>query len=106
MPRLEAAYTSPLDDAYPGPYVTVRIAHGEVVRELQAVLDSGSDITVIPELTAAALKLQLVSDDLELHDASGGVTDNAPMYVADLQFGEFVILRLAVTTTNYPVILI
>jgi len=86
--------------------VTARITNGGVVRDLPALLDTGADITVIPEHTAAALGLQQISDDLELHDASGGVTPDAPMYVADLEFDGFVARRLGITTTKYPVILI
>lgn len=106
MPTYNGRHSSPLNDAYPAPYVTVRIEHGGVVRELPALLDTGADITVVPALAVEALGLQQISDDLELHDATGGVTFDAPMYVADIQFDGFVVRRLAITITKHAAILI
>src|SRR5262245_12407379 len=98
MPSRTWPYSEKLNEVYPAPYVTVRIRNGPEVRVLPALLDTGSDITVVPELTVAALGLQQISDNLTLHDGSGGVTEDVPTYVADLEFDGFEVRRLEITT--------
>jgi predicted aspartyl protease len=86
---LTSRYRSLFESDLPGPYVTARIGRGDggEHRELPALLDTGADITLIPKHAIDALSLQMVSDDLELHDATGRVTPNATMYFAVVQFG-------------------
>lgn len=90
LPPLAERYRAPFENAVPGPYVTARIDRGDGSgdhRDLLALLDTGADITMIPKHAIDALSLQVVSDDLELRDATGRVTPNAMMYFAVVQFG-------------------
>lgn len=48
-------------------------------------LDTGADMTMVPAKTIAALKLQLVTEDIVLHDATGKVRKNQRMYRADIR---------------------
>jgi predicted aspartyl protease len=99
-------YGSFLNDAYPGPYVTVRITSADVVQEWPGVLDTGSDITIIPPHLVEALELQAISDDFDLYDASGRKTENAFEYVAEISFEGFSFPHLTITSTPYPVVLV
>jgi hypothetical protein len=70
------------------------------------VLDTGSDITVIPTHLVTALKLQPISDDFDLYDGAGNKTENAKEYRVDVTFEGFDFPDLTVTSTPYPAILI
>jgi hypothetical protein len=58
-----------------------------IIETCSHLLDTGADITMIPKHAIDALSLQIVSDDLELRDATGRVTTSAMMYFAVVQFG-------------------
>lgn len=73
---------------------------------MPALLDTGSDITVIPQLTVEALNLQVVSDDLELHDGTGRVSENEKMYRADIQIRGLPLHTIGVAATKAAVIYI
>lgn len=99
-------YSSVLNDAYPGPYVTVRITSPDSVQEWPGVLDTGSEITIIPQHLVQALNLQPISDDIDLYDAVGNKTENAFEYRVDVSFEGFSFPDLMVTSTPYQVVLI
>jgi predicted aspartyl protease len=99
-------YQEVLNDFVPGPYVDVRITNGDVVRDIKGILDTGSDVTVLPAPTVEALKLQEITDDVDLYDGSGGVTQGASMYTADIEFEGYRFEGITVATTNYAVALI
>jgi predicted aspartyl protease len=99
-------YSSVLNDAYPGPYVTVRLTSLDSVEQWPGVLDTGSDITIIPSHLVQALNLQPFSDDIDLYDAGGKKTENAYEYHVDIYFEGFNFPDLMVTSTPYPVVLI
>ncbi len=107
MARLGARYSTPFPDGIPGPYVKARVTRGDdstAFRELPALLDTGSDITLIPRGTIDALDLQLVEDDLELHDGTGAVTHNAALYRADVQIVGLPAQTVGITSTDAAVI--
>jgi predicted aspartyl protease len=99
-------YTSVLNDAFPGPYVTVRISSRGIVREWPGVLDTGSDITVIPPHLVTELGLDPISDDFDLYDGAGNKTENAFEYHADISFEGLNFPDLTITSTPYPVVLV
>jgi Aspartyl protease len=78
----------------------------DVFRELPALLDTGADITLVPIHTVEALGLQQITDDLELHDATGGVLPDAEMYVVRVQFGGLVTHNIDIATTRAATIFI
>ena len=86
--------------------MTVRITSDGVVQEWPGILDTGSDITIIPPHLVEALQLQIVSDDMDLYDASGNKTENAATYVADVFFEGLNFPDLLISCTPYPVVLI
>jgi predicted aspartyl protease len=107
--RLTGVYSSPFLDGIPGPYISARVTRGdggEEFRDLRALLDTGADITLIPQITIEALSLQLVTDDLELHDGTGRVIEDAKMYRADIQIGELPIQTVGISPTDAAVIYI
>jgi hypothetical protein len=89
VPPLTESYRSLFENDLPGPYVTARIGKGDggEHRELLALLDSGSDITLLPKHTVDALDLQVVTDDVDIHDATGHVSHGVSMYMALVRFG-------------------
>jgi predicted aspartyl protease len=103
---IRTLYSTPFPDGLPGPYVTVRVTRGDGsgdFRDLQAVLDTGCEITLLPRLTVEALNLQFVTDDLELHDGTGQVTSNAEMYRADIQIRGLPLRTVGISPTKSPV---
>ncbi len=102
------AYSSPLDDFLPGPYVRLRVKNGDDHRDLLGLLDTGSDQTTIPIHAAEALGLQELSDDIVVRDASGGEEDGR-LFLADVEFQDVPIppiVAFPVAGTRYPVALI
>ena len=51
------------------------------------------------------MNLQLISEDLEIHDATGGKTPGA-LYLAHLEFEGHVFQHLPVATVDYAVVII
>ena len=108
MPRLTTAYDTPFEKGTPGPYIKARITRGDGSNsvELPALLDTGSDITLVPRHTIEGLGLQLVTDDLELHDATGRTISDAGMYHARIEFGGLPVHDLGVAPTDSAIIYI
>jgi hypothetical protein len=101
---LTASYRSLFDNDVPGPYITARIGRGAggERRELLALLDTGAEITLIPRHTIDALGLQIVTDDVDLHDATGRVSHGASMYLAFVDFG-LLSHEISISETESPV---
>lgn len=109
VPRLTGIYSTPFPDGVPGPYVNARVTRGDggqEFHELRALLDTGADITLIPQITIDALGLQLVTDDLELHDGMGQVTEDAKMFRADIKIGDLPVHTVGISSTAAAVMFI
>ncbi len=98
------SYSNTLGDATPGPYLKVRLAAKGMVREIQGILDTGADQTMIPLVTAGEMRLRQISD-VNIGDANGGWRIR-PVYVVDVTVGERTFQRLPVAGLDYPVVLV
>lgn len=72
---------------------------------MRALVDTGADQTFVPQRTIAALGLQLITDDLEIHDGTGKTTPGE-LYRAHLEFEGVTFTNLAVAATDYPVVIV
>lgn len=104
MPSYSGTLTSRMGEAYPAPYVAVRLGWRGRFRDLPGLLDSGADQSLIPEVTAQALGLQKIAEVI-VEDANGG-SQERDVFVADLDFHGFSVTALPVAATDFPVILI
>lgn len=89
--------------------MTARITKGDGgadFRDLPALLDTGADITLIPRHAIEALGLQLVTDDLELHDGTGRVSENEKMYRADIKIDGLPLHTVGVASTGAAIIFV
>lgn len=91
-------------ESYPGPYVLARIDWRGASRDVQALIDCGADQSLIPLVTAEALKLQQI-DEVEIYDANGN-SEPRPVFAVNLAFHGFSVAALPVAATNYPIMLI
>lgn len=57
-------------------------------------------MTVVPQHAVDALRLQLVTEDLELHTGTGDVTTDARLYRADIQIEGLPVQTVGITTTK------
>lgn len=96
--------SSPMGEVYPAPYVAVRASWRGQFRDLPGLIDSGSDQSTIPKVTAQALRLQKISE-VYIEDANGG-SQEQDVFAVDLEFHGFSIPALPVASTDFPVILI
>ena len=72
---------------------------------MQGRLDTGADITLVPAHTITALSLQVVTDDLELHDGTGRVSAGEKMYRADIRLGSSPATHsVGVASTKAPIV--
>ena len=96
--------SSPMGEVFAAPYVTVRASWRGQFRDLPGLIDSGSDQSTIPKITAQALGLQKISE-VYIEDANGGLQEQ-DVFAVDLDFHGFTIQALPVAATDFPVILI
>jgi uncharacterized protein DUF5678 len=104
---VSGAYSTPFSDGVPGPHVKVRITSGDgsgIFRELPGRLDTGADITLVPLPAINALGLQVITDDLELHDGTGRVTSDVRMYRADVTIEGLPVQTVGVAATEAAII--
>ncbi len=97
-------YTSKFANEPPGPYISVRIISTNGSRDIEGILDTGADQTLIPVVTARELRLRQIGD-VSIGDANGG-WKSRPLYKADLAFGGLSFAALPVAGIDYPVVLI
>jgi len=86
------------------PYVSVRLSTPSDFRELQGILDTGADQTLIPLVTANALRLRQIGD-VSIGDASGD-WNSRPVYTVQVEFEGLLFTRVPVAAINFPVVLI
>jgi predicted aspartyl protease len=100
------SYSSKFPDEPPGPYVTVQISSPVTneSREIQGILDTGADHTLIPNPTAVALKLRQISE-IDILDVNGGKTTQST-YVANLAFNGLEFPTVEVAGAPYAIVLI
>lgn len=98
-------YSSLLNDHVPGPYARVTLRNEGEFRDMKALVETGADQTFVPNLTVEALNLQLISDDLEIHDASGGKRAGS-LYLAHVELEGFTFPDLPVAGSDLDVVII
>src|SRR5712691_2977418 len=105
MPSYQGRLTTKFPgEVYPAPYVAARIEWRGEHRDLPGLIDSGADQSVIPLLTAEALRLQKI-DEVDVEDANGG-SERRDVVVINFEFHGFTVAALPVAATDYPVMLI
>jgi predicted aspartyl protease len=97
-------YRDPFGDGFPGPYLALTVEWGGRTRELLALIDTGADLTQIPDVAAQALQLEQVEAMSTI--SSHGDTAERSVYVANLRFGGFDFPATWVVGDNYPIALI
>ena len=97
-------YLDPFGDGFPGPYLTLTVEWAGQIRSLLAILDTGADLTQIPETAAQGLQLEQVESMPTV--GSHGDTKERPVYVANLTLGGFAFPVTWVVGDDYPVALI
>lgn len=97
-------YRDPFGDGLPGPYLTLRVEWEGRTRDLLALVDTGADITRIPDLAAQALLLEQV--DVTGITSSHGETTDRPVYVANLDVEGLTFPATWVVGDDYPIALI
>jgi hypothetical protein len=104
VPEHSGALTSPFDDAYPGPYVFVRITWDGSYAEVPGLIDTGADLSFVPSFLVSTLGMQKVSE----LDVSGilGPQQEQDTYIVRLQFHGFTFESVEVALTNFGFCLI
>lgn len=98
------AYTQKFASDPPGPYVSVRLSSATATRDVEGLLDTGADQTLIPIVTARALGLRQIGD-VRVGGVSGDWREE-PLYVVDVTFGELTFSALPVIGSPWPIVLI
>lgn len=105
MPEFQGQLTTKFpDEQYPAPYVAMRVEWRGETRDLLALVDSGADHSVIPALTAHAMRLQKIAE-IEMTDANGH-RETRDVFTVNLEFHGFSVRALPIAATDYPTILI
>jgi predicted aspartyl protease len=97
-------YRDVFGSGVPGPFLTLTLEWEGRTRDIVALVDTGADMTQIPNITAQVLALEQV--DVMPTTSSHGDTDDKPVYVANIQLTGIAFPAMWVVGDNYPVALI
>jgi hypothetical protein len=104
MPQYSGALTSPFNDVYPGPYLTVRISWNGNSADRPGLIDSGADLSFVPNDLVSVLGMQKVSE-LPVRGIRGPEEDQ-DTYIVRMEFHGFSFASVEVATIDYPFCLI